>query len=123
MAEEKKEEKPKEEEKEKPEEKAPRREVKETAKEMEEVAKTLAKGLKEVGRLVASEKIPRLARNTVMLATSALVIYIISYSVSSMIPYLAQGLTQIGVIMGYAIPLMFMFMLFSIFIGIARLVL
>jgi hypothetical protein len=73
-----------------------------------EVAKKIATGLEETAKRIERVDVPRLTRNILVLATGGMTIYLMVSAVSAMYPYAMQVYAQLGTVIGYMIPLMFM---------------
>jgi nucleoside permease NupC len=101
-------------------EEAPGEELKEAGREAGELVKKMATGLEAVARKVAEADVPKLTRNILTLATGGMTLYLMFTAVSTMAPYAMQAYAQLGVVLGYMIPLMFMIMVFSIAISIVK---
>jgi hypothetical protein len=106
-------------------EEAPGEELREAGREAGELVKKMATGLEAVARKVAEADVPKLTRNIayrniLTLATGGMALYLMFTAVSAMIPYAMQAYAQLGAVLGYMIPLMFMIMVFSIAISIVK---
>jgi len=95
-------------------------ELKEAGREAGELVKKMVTGLETVARRVAEADVPKLTRNILTLATGGMALYLMFTAVSTMAPYAVQAYAQLGVLLGYMIPLMFMMMVFSIAIAIVK---
>jgi hypothetical protein len=95
-------------------------ELKEAGREAGELVKKMATGLEAVARKVAEADVPKLTRNILTLATGGMALYLMFTAVSTMAPYAMQAYAQLGVVLGYMIPLMFMIMVFSIAVSIVK---
>jgi hypothetical protein len=73
-----------------------------------EVAKKIATGLEKTAERIERIDVPRLTRNILALATGGMTVYLMVSAVSAMYPYAVQAYAQLGAVIGYMIPLMFM---------------
>lgn len=96
--------------------------AKEKEAEIGKYAKAVAHGLEETFKKIARVDAPRLVRNAVAIAVGAMTIYMLGVSVSTMAPYAVPVFAQFGRVIGFMVPVMFMFMMVSLTIAIARIV-
>jgi hypothetical protein len=85
-----------------------------------EVAKKIATGLEETAKRIERVDVPRLTRNILVLATGGMTIYLMVSAVSAMYPYAVQAYAQLGAVIGYMIPLMFMTTVFAIMTALVK---
>ena len=95
-------------------------ELREAGRRAGELVKKAVTGLEAVAKRVAEADVPKLTRNILILATGGMALYLMFTAISAMAPYAMQAYAQLGVVLGYMIPLMFMIMVFSIAISIVK---
>jgi hypothetical protein len=95
-------------------------ELKEAGRKAEELVKKAVTGLETVAKKITEADVPKLTKNILTLATGGMALYLMFTAVSTMAPYAMQAYAQLGVVLGYMIPLMFMIMVISIAISIVK---
>jgi len=94
--------------------------VREVAREVVEEARKIASALRELGRRLESTDIPKLVRSVLLLAYMGMTLYVSGVAVATMLPHAAPVFAQLGFLLGYMVPLMFMATMLSIVVGLAR---
>ena len=89
----------------------------------EEAVKKITYGLGTLAKEIEERDVPKLTRNIVVLATGAMMMYTMATAVSTMLPTATVVFSQLGVILGYMIPIMINVMMFSIMISMVKLML
>ena len=95
--------------------------VREMARKAEEVAKRIGSAIEKGVEKLAEKDIPRFTRNAIILATGAMMLYIMGTAIASMLPAAKPVFTNMGIMLGYMVPLMFNAMIIATVIGIIRL--
>jgi len=89
----------------------------------EEALKKITSGLGTLAKEIEERDVPKLTRNIVVLATGAMMMYTMATAVSTMLPTATVVFSQLGVVLGYMIPIMINIMMFSIMISMVKLML
>ena len=102
-------------------------EVKEKARELgeraEAVLKKLGEGLEYVAQHLEKRDIPKLTRNLMVITTGAMTLYTMGVAIATMLPTASVVFGQLGVVLGYMIPIMINVMIFSLMIGLVKILL
>lgn len=88
--------------------------------EYSEIAKKMATELREVGKKLGEDYIPKLVRNTTVISLGAMTIYTLGLSLGAMLPSAVPVFVHFGILLGYVIPLMFMVMIMSLAVSIMK---
>jgi hypothetical protein len=94
--------------------------LRKAGKVAEEVARRIATGLERTAERVSEVDVPRLTRNILMLATTGATVYLMASAIGVMAPQAIPVWAQLGAVLGYMIPLMFMSTVFMIMISLAK---
>lgn len=98
-------------------------EIESLRRRSEEALRKIASGLEKVGKELEERDIPRLTRNIIVLATGAMTMYTMATAVFTMLPSATAVFAQLGVVLGYMIPLMINIMMLSIMISLVKIML
>lgn len=88
--------------------------------EFREVASKIASALREMGGKIQEEHLPKLTKNITALAVVGMSVYTLGVALGSMMPTAVPVFAQMGVILGYVAPLMFLSMLLSLTVFLAK---
>jgi hypothetical protein len=94
--------------------------LRKAGKVAEEVARRIATGLERTAERVVEMDVPRLTRNILMLATTGATVYLMASAIGVMAPQAVAVWAQLGALLGYMVPLMFMSTVFMIMISLAK---
>ena len=98
----------------------PAEEVKEKVREIDAEARKITDVLSEFAKRLGNVDVPRLVRSLLLLGTTGMTLYVVGVSLATMLPYAVPVFAQLGFILGYMVPLMFMATMLSIVVGLAR---
>lgn len=88
-----------------------------------EEERRVGEGLARLFEGFAKLDVPRLMRNVLAIAVGVSTIFIFSNTLGTMLPYAQQIYAQFGRLLGFMIPFMLVYMMFSVMIGVTRLLL
>lgn len=91
------------------------------AEELRDKARKIAHGLEEIGKKLSEDQIPKLMKNITVISVSSMLVYSLGLSLSMMLPTATPVFVQFGMVLGYMVPLMFIFMSMSLAISIMKL--
>jgi len=88
-----------------------------------ELLTKIGSALDTTAERIEKHDVPKLIKNALLIATSAMSMYLLGVAVASMMPTAQQVFTQLGITLGYLIPIMINVTLASIMIGMVKLIL
>jgi len=94
--------------------------------EVRELGETLEKikgGLEYVGERLEKKDVPTLVRNVLVISTGVMTVYTMATALTTMMPTASQIFTQLGIVLGYMVPILINIMMLSLVAGLVRIVL
>lgn len=102
-------------------EKPPKREViKELGERAEEVLKKVGGALEATAERIEKHDIPKLVRNAMVAVTGAMTVYVMGTAVATMLPAAVPVFQQLGITIGYIIPIMLNLTMVATMLGLVR---
>jgi len=97
-----------------------RERIEELGERAREALEKIRGGLEFMGERLEKEDVPRLVRNVLIISTGAMTVYTMASALATMMPVASQVFTQLGIVLGYMIPIMINVTMFSLMIALVR---
>jgi len=95
-------------------------ELKKVTERVKELGERIGRGLEEVGKRLEKKDVPKLVRDVTTIAVGAMAIYTLGYAVSVMLPVARPVFTQLAIMLGYLIPMLFSVMVMSLTVAVVK---